>query len=424
VVARAASILASFVLTLTVARLLGANSAGTFFVAFTSLAIFATLARFGTDNLALVLAGRPSQAAHADTARLLMICTFAGALSVALAILVFASVPQMLPGIDRLTGMLAASAIVPQALSVLAGAILRGRGRLAAGTMAELGSIPALTLLLLAGSATLSHPTLTTAVIALSLGSWLTAAWSVPAGLLSVRTLAADAQVGESATTNAEFLRRHVGRLARMMGTSVLFYALTWAPLFILAATRGTSDVAYYALAARLAAFIALVPSIQISYLAPAFARLYHSGELVALNALCSRSSWQATIVAAVPALAFVAVPYLVVSAFYGQGFAAAAIPLLLLSIGAFIGVVVGQVNQLMLLCEMEGSALALNAAWLGAWITVGLLLSDLAGAPAAAAFALGSGAIYAAVAAALLVSKRGIRSYAQLRWQRSVSGG
>lgn len=410
--ARGVSILASFLLTIAVARMLGANAGGTFFLVFTSLAVFATFARFGTDNLALKLTGGASKAPRRDSLRLLGICAAAGALSVVLAVAAFISAHQLLPGIGVSTALIVATAIVSQALSVLAGAILRGNGRLATGTIAELGSIPSLTLTLLLAEATVSQPTLTSAVLALSVGSWLTAAWAVPAAVRSLGASPSAVSADESSRIIGDFLRSYLGRLAAMMGTSLLFYVLTWAPLFTLAVTRGPADVAFFTVAARLAAFVSLAPAIQVSYLAPAFARLYHRAELSALNDLCNRSVWQACLAGALPALAFVAASNTLVRLLYGAGFSPAAIPLVLLTIGGFLSVAAGQVNQLMLLCELEGSALLLNVAWLAAWITFGLSLSWVGGVVAASAFALGSGVLYSTFAALLLARKRGIYSF------------
>jgi O-antigen/teichoic acid export membrane protein len=404
--------------------MLGATAGGTFFVVFTSLAVFATLARFGTDNLALKLSGGATNDPRHDSVRLLEICAGAGTLSVGLAIVGFAFARELFPGIDLVTGLIVATAIVPQALSVLAGAILRGGGRLATGTLAELGSIPALTLMLLIGAAAVSRPTLTGSALDLTAGSWLTAIWAVPAAVRALRTIPSNARADQSSRSITQFLGNHVGRMAPMMGTSLLFYVLTWAPLFILAVTRGPGDVAFFTVAARLAALITLVPSVQVSYLAPAFARLYHHAQLSALNALCNRSAWQAGIAAAVPALVFVAAPHPVVVLLYGAGFSNAAVPLVLLTVGALFSVLVGQVNQLMLLCELEGSALLLNAIWLVAWVTFGLWLSSLGGVVAASAFALGSGALYATLAALLLARKRGIYSFVRTPVLGPMKGG
>jgi len=62
-----------------------------------------------------------------------------------------------------------------------------------------------------------------------------------------------------------------------------------------------------------------------------------------------------------------------VVKLLYGNSFSSAATPLVLLTVAAFASVIAGQVNQLMLLCDLERGALLLNAAWLIAWVTVGV---------------------------------------------------
>jgi O-antigen/teichoic acid export membrane protein len=104
-----------------------------------------------------------------------------------------------------------------------------------------------------------------------------------------------------------------------------------------------------------------------------------------------------------------------VVRLLYGGGFVSAAVPLVLLTIGAFLAVVAGQVNQLMLICGLERSALMLNVAWLVAWVTLGLACGWLGGVVAASAFALTSGVAYAAAAAGLLAAKRNIYSFLRL---------
>jgi len=415
ILARGISILASFLLTIAVARLLGASASGTFFIVFTSLAVFATLARFGTDNLALKLAGAATSNPVNDSVRLLEICASLGVLSVILAVGVYASTRQLLPGIGFVTGVVAVSAIVPQGLSVLAGSILRGHGQLALGTVAELGSIPTITVAILLGGALLLRPTISIGVLALAVGSWLSAVWAVPAAIRASRNAGRKQPFSQPSVPVLSFFRSHMRRLAPMMGTSLLFYVLTWAPVFVLAVTRGPRDVAFFTVAARLAAFITLVPAIQVSYLAPAFARLYHHEQLEALSELCNRSVWQAILAAAVPALALTAAAQTVVRLLYGAGFTAAAVPLVFLAFGALMGIVLGQVTQLMLLCELESSALLLNAGWLFAWITLGLWASSLGGVVAASAFAMGSSVIYAATAAGLLARRRRIYSFA--RW-------
>ncbi|TFD63136.1 hypothetical protein E3T39_00025 [Cryobacterium suzukii] len=333
-------------------------------------------------------------------------------ISVAVAIVAFSIAFRLLPGLGISAALLAVSAIIPQAYSVLSGAILRGNGRLASGTFAELGSMPALAVAILLTKAMLSELSLTDAIIALSVSSWLTAAWAIPAAIRSVRIVSTEATAGASSQSIHDFLKRYLGRMIAMMGTSLLFYFLTWAPLFVLFLTSSPDDVAFFTVAARLAAFIGLVSTIQVSYLAPAFARLYHRSELQVLNDLCNRSAWQAGIAAVVPTVVFVVASQPLLELLYGAGFSNAAVPLVLLTIAAFLNVVIGQVNQLMLLCELERTALILNLVWLAAWLAAGLWLSSLGGVVAASGFALVSGVLYSVLAARQLAKSRGVYSF------------
>lgn len=410
-IARGASILASFVLTVLAARLLGARDSGVFFIVLTTVAVLATVARFGTDNLALKLSGAPGSALGQNVPRLLAVCGIAGLVTLVVAGASVMAAGQLLHGVETpvLVGLIA---IVPQALSGVAGSMLRGCGRLAAGTLAELGSIPALALSLLTLESFAAHATLIAAVFALVAGAWLTAFWAIPTALVASRSQMVS---GARPAPGRQFVRRHWRQLTSMMGTSLLFYALTWAPLFVLAITSGSAAVAYYTVAARLAAVISLVPAIQISYLAPAFARLYHRGQIAALNDLCNRSTWQAMLVATFPALLLIVAAHAVVVSIYGSAFGVATTPLILLSIAALIAVAGGQVNQLMLLCDLEGSALALNLIWLIAWITAGVLIVARGGVVAACAFALATTVIYAVLAIVVLARSRAIYSFMRM---------
>lgn len=407
--ARGASILASFLLTVAVARLLGASASGTFFLVLTSLAVLATIARFGTDNLALKLSGGADGLTTQDALWLLAVACSIGLAIFLLATAAFPSMHPLFRGIELPIAVIVLSAVVPQALSVVAGAILRGSGRLALGTLAELGSMPALALLLFAAEAGFGRRDLTGALIALAIAGWATSAWAVPTALLEVRS---HEPIRAPARRYPSYLRRGARQLASMMGTSLLFYVLTWAPVFVLAVTSSPSDVAFFAVAARLAAVITLIPAIQISYLAPAFSRLYHRHEITALNKLCNRSAWQALAVAAVPAAVLIAATRIVVVDLYGAAFVAAATPLVLLAIAALVTVASGQINQLMLLCDLEGTALALNLGWLVAWLTVGAASATRWGVTGASVFMLASTVPYVALAVLVLAKRRAIYSF------------
>ncbi len=306
-------------------------------------------------------------------------------------------------------GLIALAAVVPQALSAVSGAVLRGSGRIGVGAAAELGSIPVLAIAIIFLEAATSRATLTGAIVALVIAAWLTAAWSIPAALITAHSQPTRSEAHPSLTG---FLLKRLPQPTWMMGSSPLFYALTWPPVFMLAVTRGPTDVAFFTTAARLAAVIGLVPAVQVTYLAPAFSRLYHLGEIAGLNRLCNRTTWQAMLAAAVPAGVLVAASHPVVVALYGDAFASAGIPLVVLSVAALIAVAAGQTTQLMLLCDLEATALVLNSGWLLGWITIGVVVVTQKGVVGAAAFALASGGVYAGLAILALVRSRGIYSF------------
>lgn len=410
-IVRAASIAASFLLTVLVARLLSIEDAGAFFLIFTSLTIAATFARFGTDNLALKQCGGDTENLQSELRHSATLVLGAGILS-ALALWGIAGlVGSAELGVEEPAALLVASAVIPLSLGVLGGAILRGRGYLGLGVFAEVGSVPSLTAAALLGFGFFGTLNLGIALSTYALAAWATLLWVVPA---AVRSLIADAPSGERGPTIGliQYLRQRISTLSAMMGSSFLFYVLTWMPVFALTFTSSLAEVSYYNVAARLANLVALVPILQIGYLAPSFARLFQMSDISALNALASRSAKQASIVLVLPILVLVGGAHWVVTFLYGPEYAPAATPLAVLSASAFVVVVVGQVNQLMLVCDLERFALVLNVGLVLLWSTAGLLVASNFAADGAAWFMLGTTVVYSTASALRLRQARGIKSY------------
>ena len=167
-------------------------------------------------------------------------------------------------------------------------------------------------------------------------------------------------------------------------------------------------------MAARLAAFVHLGATIQTSYLAPEFAGLARRGLLTELNAVCRRSTNRVSALAAVIALPLAVAPVPVLQLFYGDGYAAAAPALAVLAVAAVVVTACGQVNQLMLLCDLEHAALGLNLAALASWAVLGIPCGVLWGLGGVAVFAGVVSVAYAVSAAVTLVRQRRIHAYAR----------
>jgi len=411
--ARGISILASFLLTFVVARLLDVEEAGTFFLIFTSLAIAATFGRFGTDNLALKIVGGASADVRRDVRRLVLVSVSASLFAVLVAVAVLLIVDLDLAGVDTATAIVAATAVVPQALSVLAGALLRARGRLVVGTFAELGSLPTFATLAVLAVAALGELTLQAALYSLVAASWLTAVWAVATATASMRGIS---HVGApDSQPLAGFLRKYLRQLAPMMGTSLIFYVVTWVPIFVLTAVGNLEAVSFYTVAARLAGFVGLIPAIQVSYLAPTFARLYQSGDLVGLNRLAGRSAVTALAIAALPAAALIVAAGPILHLLYGTPYEEAGAALAWLTVGVVLTVIAGQVNQLMLLCDLEQFALWLNVALLAFWALAGLFAAVTWGLLGVVGVSVVVTVVYQLSAVVRLRRRASIRSYARL---------
>lgn len=410
VVARGASILASLVLTIVVARTLPVEAAGSFFVVYTAGIVGATFGRFGVDNYAIKRLG--SAGDHRAELRhgwqLVALASAVGAVAFGLVLTVLKVHGLGGPGV-----LWAALTVPPQALVVVAGAVLRGRGRLVWGIIAELGSVPALASIVILGGAVTSRLSLDGAVGALAVAATLSAAWSVPMAIAATSTHDSATPLALPVAGLLDFVRRRGAALSSMMGASVLYYLVAWAPVFALTIVGRFVEVALVTVAARLANFVTLVPSIQVSYLAPKFSQHYHSGHVADLNRLARASSRRAILVVAVPAVVLAAGASQLLRVLYGAEFEAAAPLLSVLVVGALAAVGLGQVSQLMLICDLERWALILSVVFVAVWATAGLWLARAHGAGAVVILAALGSVVYSVAGSVLLLRKRGVRSFA-----------
>lgn len=396
---RALAMAGTFFQVVVVSRTLDLEDAGLVFLLFTLMTLGATVGRFGTDNLVMrKIAAR--QTGHEWEARWLLIaCWLTSCMSGAL--LFWAIWSGVLPFADRGIGAPEAAVVglmtVVYALGVFAGAVLRGAGRLVAGILAELGIAPWLTILGLWLLPLFGEPTVLGVLAVQLVSGAITAAWA----LWAARTSLARAAL-QDWREGLAFLRTQSSSLGHLMGTSVLFFALVWAPQLALGLVGTGAQVAQYTVAARIASFISLFPGIQTSYLGPKFAALAASDSRSELSRLCGGAATAAMVVA-VPLLVFISEsPYFVLSLF-GEGYEAAAIPALVLSIGAYIVLAFGQVNTVMLTAGLERTALLLNALLLLVVAAISLLGVPYIGVTGVSIVSATASLLYA-VAAALVI--------------------
>ncbi len=433
--ARALTLGASLVLTVVAARLLGPAAAGSFFVAIALLQAAATAGRFGTDNLALKhAAGNPGRAA-ANWPAFVRICGIASVPPMLILAAALLWSPWAEPGlIGPLPVLLFAVATPAAALSVLAGSTLRGLGHLVPGIIAETGAVPGLaTLVLLVGSVLGVGPDgdtgsglgsgsglssgvgaiaphggrLTLALVGYAVSQLLTAALAM---VVCRRRLARHAPEVTTASPSAGGLfREHRSALSAMMVTSLVFFLLTWSPVIVLGLAGNPVEAAYYNVAARITAFITVVPALQVSLLTPAFAADHQHGRIEALNRL-ARSATRTALAVALPLALVCLIAPAIVLRLFGAGYEPAAAALMVMAAGSALVVACGPVNAVLLTCGYEIWASRVNVALLILSTVAMLLVSGPAGAAGVAAVLLSATLIYSLAAGWLLNDRESIR--------------
>lgn len=342
----------AFAMSVAILRTLPAADAGLVLLAYVLLTIAAALARFGTDNLALREVSRAPTESVALIRHAVLVCLV---MSPVAAALLFGAL--MLQGghddIDQIA-LAAALGVLPAALSIVAGAVLRGLGSVAAGTFAELGSPLVLATLGIGALGALGAASAVSVMWALILGYVITAAW---AWALVVRRVSG---LLRRPSGFRAFLRTYLSSLTAFFFTTMGFFLFSWLPVlalgyFIIDRSAGQESVAVFNAAARLAQFVVIVPTIQIAYLSQRFASLYHQGEVPEMNRLAQRSTVFA-LLWAVPLTAIMLIAPTSVLAIF-DGYSSAAGTLRILAVAALIVAAAGPVNGLLLTCGHEKAA-------------------------------------------------------------------
>lgn len=440
--ARAAAMAASLALTVVVARQLDPVAAGAFFVANALVQTAATAGRFGTDNLALkIAAGDPVAAGNhvPGLIRLALLTSTAAGLLLAVVLAVLPWHGQV--PISQVSVVLLGVAVPAAAASVLSGAVLRGLGHLISGIGYELGVAPAVCCAILLTRHAAGHPaTLGGTIVVFAASQLLTALmalWACRARLSAVLTGSAEPgrpvdvrqadrpvdvsepgrPVGRSSGPTPsvplgvrQVYHEHVRALASMMLTSLLFYLLTWAPVIVLGLVGDPEQAAYYNLAARVSAFITIVPALQVALLTPAFAAHHRHRRIGEITALARRSTRLALVPAVPLAAACTVAPVLVLRVFAG-GYQPAAPALVISALGSLLVVAVGPVNAVLLTCGQEEWAGRVNAVLLTVAVMVMLLVAPRWGATGVAVVLWGCLLGYSIVAAGRIRDRESIRA-------------
>ena len=283
--------------------------------------------------------------------------------------------------------------------SVILGAILRASDRLTTGIIVEMGLAQGVgAILLLVG---LVPHDLSGALAGYAAGAVI----ACLVGLADVYRHFSPSGTGQVGTSG----RAAVVTLFSMMSTAVLYYALPWAPLIVIGARSTPAEAAYYAVALRVAGFMAVVPNIQVTYLAPIMAGLAHQGNATGLSEQAGRAARWAAVPALLLFLPLVFRPEAVLALFGGTF--TSHTPLVPASLGVFLPLLLGPINVIMLYCGHERMSSALNFGLLVIMVAGVWAVAPASGASGASWLVAATSVGYAVIAAAYLRWHDGINT-------------
>ncbi len=379
------SALFTFALSVVLGRMLGAESAGLYFLAFTAATIAATIGRVGLDNAVVrFVAADASHGRWADARRhyrtAAEICLICSSL---IAAIVFFGADLLASDVfsdGRLNAPLRvmAIAIVPLALSVLVSRALQGlsciRDSVLVFSIIPTGVALGGTLLL--ASSWGVNGAIAAYVIAVT--SALVYGWIAWKRAMAGRSSAAEA--GHDASSTMVLLKSG----APLLIGALLQLSIQMTGTLMLGAWADKADVGVFSVAWRTAALIAFALLAINTIAQPKFADLYARREMDSLAAAARKATLLMTICAAPMFLIQFVAPRFVMGVF-GAEFSMGASTLQILAVGQFFNVVSGSVGILLMMSGHERDYRNAQIATAGVVVAINSLLIPSYGAVGAA---------------------------------------
>lgn len=338
-------------LSVALARTIGAEGAGVYFLAFTIITVAATTGRLGLDSVVvrLVASSRVEGAwdrVRASHRKALVLAFVASGSVTAIVYAVAPTIAGAAFGKPELAGTLRwmSLAIVPIALATIHAQSLQGLKRIRPAMAVLSLWTPLLTLagvLILATKLGVEG-----AAIALLAG----ASGTLLIGYLHWR---AASDVQSSVDTPGPRAAEMLDRSIPLLWVQLLNAAHRWVPTLLLGVWVESAAVGIYAVAQRVAFLTAFVLLAVNSIVAPMFAEFYQKDDLANLERIARHSARLMALFALPFVLPLVVAPGFVMSLF-GEEFRGGSIVLVLLALGQYVNVATGSVGYLLMMTGHE----------------------------------------------------------------------
>ena len=356
VIFRSIGLLANIIFTVVVGRLTDISSAGQFFTWFTVITIAAMCGRRGSDMYALKHAKFTANASPAVISSLWMRAIWGSTLA---AIVLLSAVAIFGLSGARTTqeyGSIALMAIsMPlNSFSVVNSSILRANGRASSGALIEVGLTQIIATGLLCAFTVIGQMSgFAASAIAYFAGSAATAALSYVLLTNMCGTVA----------NQETHLSMEARREMNFMATSaVLFFGLTWLPVFCLWLAAQPRQVALFTAANRLIALLPIVTTLQMTAALPQVAALSRHGQQREASETLVRLSKYATAACLVAATTFLLFARPLVDLLFGGDYADASETLRWAGLLQAFTVMLGPVSLVLSVVGLEKESTRLGA--------------------------------------------------------------
>ncbi len=339
-----------FGLNVILARLLGAEGSGIFFLAFTIVLVVAAIGRVGMENalVRFVAANIASEQPGKVLGVYRKAMLYSLVMSAILAVLLYLLAPWLSYAIfakPELSDPLAimAIAVVPLALLTLHSHALQGLKKIAISIFVLSVSVPLLTGFI--------------SLLFIPIYFIDAAVWGYVFATLVTLILGRvywKRCVGSFDRETAEFDRGVLLESSMpLFGIIIMNIVITWSPMLFLGVWESSENVGIYSAASRAAMLTSFVLVAVNSIAAPKFAALYQSGDMVTLSVVARKSTKIMVLLSAPILLVFLLIPEFILSLF-GEQFKQGTYILIILSIGQFINVATGSVGYLLMMSDNE----------------------------------------------------------------------
>ena len=340
----------SFALNILLARLLGADGTGVYFLGLTVITVATIFGQLGLGNAMLRFT-----AAHASQGDWVQVAgvsrkglAFAACISAVVSAVVLIGAPWIAHYVysePALTVPLRfmALAVVPLTLLTLYAELLKGLKRIAAALLVN----------------TVGVPLLSMPFLALLAGRWSVSGAAIAYVLATILVLSLGALLWRRATPQARGLPGSFDTRLLLATSMPLFWVafmnliMSQTDVVLLGVWSDSSLVSIYGTAARTASLTSFILMAMISIVAPKFAALYARGDLENLGSLARNVARLGILVASIVILPLLLVPSWVLGIF-GPEFAAGRTVLIILALGQFVNVATGPVGFLLLMTGHE----------------------------------------------------------------------